>query len=628
MKRAQLSVEALEAREVPAQFGIPWANGTALSVSFAPDGATVDGSQSELFTLMAESGLTPAQWQAEILRAFQAWAALADLNVGVVSDNGAALGVSGKEQADTRFGDIRIFAAPLDSNVLAITTPPGDLGGTRTGDIILNSNYNFGVGAGAFRDLFTVFLQESGHAFGVGNSADTGSAMYEFYRGVRTGLNAEDVSRIQSLYGARPATNWEPATGNDSTASASALPGTGTNLTYGDLASVSDVDWYSFAGPSNGSAAVELKAAGVSLLAARLDIYNSAMELLGSTTAAGPGGTLTLNLTGLIPGATYYVLVEEAPGTAFAAGAYQLTVTPSPTSPVTITLGGQAPIDDAGTNNSALRATTLSNVGTGNATAYRVFAQIRAGGDSDFYRVRSPIPGMNQNNVLTATVRAFAPDLAPSISVYNALGLAVSARVEADGNGFYTVQVDNAVANADYLIAVRSRTGACGAYELRADFRSRVTSPHQVESGLLTLLNPQKTGTVEVIGSAQIYFRLSALQTLILGPSVTFTVYDANNQVRFRMLARAGDTVDGVALLGPGTYRIAVTGNGSFLPFVASSFTLAIALMTDPIGATPSDPNQSGGESSPPPPPSGYNYYNDRGYYTYGEKTPTTGNGV
>jgi hypothetical protein len=626
MKRARLAVEALEAREVPAQFGIPWANGTALTVSFAPDGTSVDGSRSEMFALMARSGLTPAQWQAEILRAFQAWAAQADLNVGVVSDNGAALGTSGREQADSRFGDIRIFAAPLSGSVLAITTPPGDLGGTRTGDIILNSNYNFGPGTG--RDLYTVFLQEAGHSFGVGNSADPGSVMFEFYQGARTGLNAEDMSRISALYGARPASNWEPATGNDSTTTASALLGTGTRLTYGDLASTSDVDWYSFTGPSNGSAVVELKAAGVSLLAGRLDVYNASMELVGSATATGPGQTLTLSLTGLVPGATYYVLVEDAPGTAFAAGAYQLKVAPSPTAPVTVTLAGQAPADDARTNDSALSATTLSNVGSNGATAYRVFAQIRASGDADFYRVRSPIPGLNQKNVLTATVRAFAPNLSPSIVVYNSLGLVVSSRVEADGNGLYTVQVDNAAAGVDYLIAVKSRTATAGAYELRADFRSRVTSPHQVQSGLLTILNPETAGTLEVIGSAQIYFRLSALQTLILGPSVTVTIYDANNQARFRLLARAGDSVDGVALLGPGTYRIAVTGNGSFLPFVASSFTLETALMTDPVGVTPSDPNQTGSQSPSSPPPSGYNYYNDRGYYTYGERTPTSGGGV
>src|SRR5262245_19397559 len=354
MKRARLAVEALEARKVPAQFGIPWANGTALTVSFAPDGTNVDGSRSELFAVMAQSGLTPAQWQAEILRAFQAWAAQADLNVGVVSDSGAALGTSGREQADSRFGDIRIYAAPLSGSVLAITTPPGDLGGTRTGDIILNSNYNFGPGTG--RDLYTVFLQEAGHSFGVGNSADLSSVMYEFYQGARTGLNAEDVSRIRALYGARPASNWEPATGNDSTATASALLGTGSRLTYGDLANTADVDWYSFNGPSNGSAVVELKTAGISLLAGRLDVYNAAMQLVGTATATGPGQSLSLSLSGLVPGATYSILVEDAPGTTFAAGAYQLMVAPSPVAPVTVTLAGQAPADDARTNDSALRA--------------------------------------------------------------------------------------------------------------------------------------------------------------------------------------------------------------------------------------------------------------------------------
>ena len=44
MRRTRLAVEGLEPRDVPATFGIPWANGTALTVSFAPDGADVDGS--------------------------------------------------------------------------------------------------------------------------------------------------------------------------------------------------------------------------------------------------------------------------------------------------------------------------------------------------------------------------------------------------------------------------------------------------------------------------------------------------------------------------------------------------------------------------------------------------------
>jgi hypothetical protein len=186
--------------------------------------------------------------------------------------------------------------------------------------------------------------------------------------------------------------------------------------------------------------------------------------------------------------------------------------------------------------------------------------------------------------------------------------------------------VSNAAAGVDYHISVRSRTGAAGDYELRADFRSVVTAPHEVDSGLLTLLNPTKTGTLDVTGSAQIYFRLTSALTPIVGPSVVVSIYDSANQLRFQLLARAGETVDGVALLGPGRYRVVVSANGALLPSLLSGFSLSMALLTDPVGVPPSDPNNPSGGSSdqpPPPPPSGYNYYNDRGYYTWGEQTPT-----
>ena len=62
-RQTRLSVEGLERRDVPAQFGIPWANGTALTVSFAPDGADVDGSANQLAALMDRSKLSAAVWQ-------------------------------------------------------------------------------------------------------------------------------------------------------------------------------------------------------------------------------------------------------------------------------------------------------------------------------------------------------------------------------------------------------------------------------------------------------------------------------------------------------------------------------------------------------------------------------------
>jgi hypothetical protein len=444
--------------------------------------------------------------------------------------------------------------------------------------------------------------------------------MYEFYSGTRTGLSPGDVGNIQKLYGARPATTWEPAGGNQSPSTAITLAGTDNRVTFGDIASATDPDWYSFVAPATGPTTVTLRTSGLSLFAGRLAVFNSALTRIGFATAGGAGQDLSvaLNLRG---GTKYFVRIDEAAGTPFAAGQYQAQVIdPTPGDPV-VTLGGQPPAEDSYSNETFLTADRLDNVSTNGGAAYRVFAHLRAH-DVDTYTIRSPLPGMDQSNVLTATVRAFG-DLAPDISVTNALGLPVAAAVTGDGNGLFTVQVNNALPAVDYHLAVDSRTGTVGDYELNAGFRSAVTSPHPVASGLLTILNPQATGTLQVTGSAQIYFRLTSALTPIVGPSVTVTVYDANNQVRFSLLARAGDMVDGVALLGPGSYRVVVSANGALLPSLLSAFTLSLALLTDPVGVTPSDPNDPGSGSNPSPPPSGYNYYNDRGYYVYGEQTPT-----
>ena len=152
-----LRFDTLEDRAVPAIFGVPWSDPRHLTLSFVPDGTDVDGVGSSLFaTLPGGSG----QWQSAILRAVEAWAANANINVDVVADSGDPLGTPGAPQGDVRFGDIRIAARPLSDNVLAVTTPSGFLGGTRTGDIVLNSTAAFSLGGAGGFDLYSVLLQE------------------------------------------------------------------------------------------------------------------------------------------------------------------------------------------------------------------------------------------------------------------------------------------------------------------------------------------------------------------------------------------------------------------------------------------------------------------------------------
>src|SRR3954454_15915791 len=90
-------LEALEERRVPAQFGVPWHDAIHLTVSFVPDGTLVGTQPSTLFQTLDAQQPT-AQWQGEILRAFQTWAVVANINFGLKADDGSPLGVPGPDQ--------------------------------------------------------------------------------------------------------------------------------------------------------------------------------------------------------------------------------------------------------------------------------------------------------------------------------------------------------------------------------------------------------------------------------------------------------------------------------------------------------------------------------------------------
>src|SRR5262249_39506202 len=135
------ALEALEDRFAPAVFGVPWPDPDRLTLSFVPDGTSVGGHPSDLFALL---GRQPA-WQPEALRAFQASLRPTDIDARTVPDGGQPLGDSGAVQQDARFGDIRIAAYPMDSDVLAVASPFDPLAGTWSGDVKLNATRHFGV---------------------------------------------------------------------------------------------------------------------------------------------------------------------------------------------------------------------------------------------------------------------------------------------------------------------------------------------------------------------------------------------------------------------------------------------------------------------------------------------------
>src|SRR4051794_5898240 len=186
-------VEILEDRCTPTTWGNPWPDAAHLTLSFAPDGTQVGGQASNLFQTLNAIAPT-AVWQAQILRAFQTWAAQANINIAVVADQGLPFGTTGPIQGDARFGDIRIAAYAMPPGAVAIASPVELAAGTWSGDVTLNSAMSFGVNGGGLYDLFTVMVHEAGHSFGLGDNTDPTSVEYINYTGIRTGLSAGDVA--------------------------------------------------------------------------------------------------------------------------------------------------------------------------------------------------------------------------------------------------------------------------------------------------------------------------------------------------------------------------------------------------------------------------------------------------
>jgi hypothetical protein len=151
-----LGLEILEDRDVPSAtvWGTPWPNADHLTLSFAPDGTQISGQSSTLSTVLANSGSNAEQ---VILSAFQTWADYADINLGLVSDGGEAFGIGKAVEDDPRFGDIRVGAIPLDSSVLAVTSPFNYLS-TYSGDMVFNA----GEPIGTTYNLYAVALHEVG----------------------------------------------------------------------------------------------------------------------------------------------------------------------------------------------------------------------------------------------------------------------------------------------------------------------------------------------------------------------------------------------------------------------------------------------------------------------------------
>jgi hypothetical protein len=317
--------------------GNAWPNPQLVTISFMPDGTSFGGgATSNLFATFNSNPSLAGKWQNIILQAAQVWAQQTNINFTIVPDDGAAQGTGSYEQGDPQFGDIRIGGTKFGSSTLALTyQPPSANNFSLAGDVTFNTGQGFRVNT--TYDLFTVAMHEIGHALGLNESGVPGSVMYGTYNGVMKGLASDDIAGIRSLYSGGAARSPDVFGGSNNSVSTAAsinsyIDPTGlTGLVKDlDIATAGRSEYFSFTAPAGSSSAIQLdvQSSGLSLLAPKLTVYASdGQTVLASASGAGQyGTTLTVNVSNVVAGQTYYVQVQGADNTQMGTGNYALGV--------------------------------------------------------------------------------------------------------------------------------------------------------------------------------------------------------------------------------------------------------------------------------------------------------------
>lgn len=336
----QANIDHLEDRRVLSAFGNSWPDPMHLTLSFAPDGTSDAGQSSALYQTLGKAGTTSA-WQSAIVKAYQTWAASANISITVKADGGQAMGTYGAIQGDSRFGDIRIGAISQAAGVLAVTQPFSYTGGTWAGDVNFNSADLLSLdGHSGTVALYTLALHEAGHSLGLPDSTDTSSVMDDTYSGPRaTGLAASDVAAIQALYGAAGDVTTNNTQSIPSTAdvytngyvnadngsnntlysgtylnSSNAASGTFNYVYHGSLTPTDPVDFYRFTTPRQSSENV-MTVSVWGLNASAIDTKVTILDHSGNPVAANviqtEAGQLAVQVPNISLHSLYYIEVTS-----------------------------------------------------------------------------------------------------------------------------------------------------------------------------------------------------------------------------------------------------------------------------------------------------------------------------
>lgn len=634
--RRLLRVESLESRVLLDGAGFVSGTDVHLTLSFAPAGSSIAGSSSALAAKFDTIAPT-ADWQAAILRAFQTWAVETNADIGLVADSGDPFGTPGPSQGDDRFGEIRIGGIPMATTEVGAVSVPVDglVAGTWFADVVFNTSYDYQTLA----DIYAVALHEAGNVFGLEDNSDPNSPL--FTGGAPTGLppTTSDLAALHELYGERlPDLNEFPnedgeTTDNDSFATATQLnlneageaaEGTAPSIVYGDITTSTDVDFFKVQTPDdyNGMMTLQLRSAGISLLAPQVTIYDSLeQQITQATSTSTQGDLLTFQLP--VTGDSIYVEVGAAGTDLFAVGGYSLVAVYDGINQISqstidsIASGQFRFLDkdeiekffdtdeddhfavDLNSNDSFLTATELKTTpGFVEASRYETIGSIDSDLDIDYFKIKSPDTGGTPLDVMTVFVRSLdAGELVPQVSLFDKDEQPVSFSILANGGGEIIVQLVGLQPSQNYHVVVAAQDPEgpfnTGNYDLQVTFGSQPTQLAALVTGTIGDGLGQFNHSLDVARPQLFHLALQVDPASLPVPTaVVATIKNDLDETVYQLASRPGETRSRDAvLLNPGSYLVEITAfalDGRALP--ALNYSLLGVAISDPFVGDPEDP--------------------------------------